>query len=208
MAHRSCARAAVLALLAAAGARAVRGPRSVATLPSWRRDGARSRAGAAPAAVFRFVAPPGEAPPEVLAFVDEICTSGGYFAACAADDIVATPCALLGSIGVISRSFGYQRQLRKIGVERRVLAAGAAKAGLDPYLPQSRPGIAREKRVLEELHDEFVATTALELGLVDKVVDETFTEALKQRYGQRIFLKKLATNPPTGLGALPLGAPA
>jgi hypothetical protein len=39
-----------------------------------------------------------------------------------------------------------------------VLAAGAAKAGLDPYLPQSRPGIAREKRVLEELHDEFVAT--------------------------------------------------
>ena len=217
--------------------------------------------------VFRFVTRrAAEAPPEVLAFVDEICTSGGYFAACAADDIVATPCALLGSIGVISRSFGYQRQLRKIGVERRVLAAGAAKAGLDPYLPQSRPGIAREKRVLEELHDEFVATvkrsrgdrldarraaaigsaadaadwsnltpralaslwplrwllngaraargdglfdgsvhgakTALELGLVDKVVDETFTEALKQRYGQRIFLKKLATNPPTGLDAL------
>ena len=70
-------------------------------------------------------------PPEVLAYVDELCTSGGYFAASAADSIIASPCALVGSIGVIQRGFGFHRALRKDGVERRILAAGDAKAGLD-----------------------------------------------------------------------------
>ena len=191
-------------------------------------------------------------PPEVLAYVDELCTSGGYFAASAADSIIASPCALVGSIGVIQRGFGFHRALRKDGVERRILAAGDAKAGLDPYLPKTRPGVAREKAILKELHDRFVmavkegrgdrlqyyaaadlaaeaqctartpgglaacfptriltrhrraargaglfdgsvhgALTALKLGLVDDVVEETFPEAMKQRYGRRIFLKRL-----------------
>ena len=51
-------------------------------------------------------------------FVDDLCTSGGYYAACAADAIVATPCAILGSIGVIQRGFGFHRQIRREGVER------------------------------------------------------------------------------------------
>jgi len=202
-------------------------------------------------------------PPEVLCFVDEMCTSGGYFAACAADAIVAAPCALVGSVGVITRSFGYARQLRRAGVERRVMTAGAAKAGVDPYLPQTRAAVARERRVLEELHGEFVrvvaasrggrldrraaanlgsradahdwvalsprglsslppwrwllngpraaagdglfdgsvhaAKTAVEIGLVDAVAEDAFDDALKARYGPRIFLKRLSPSGSFGL---------
>ena len=96
--------------------------------------------------------------PEVVAFVDDICTSGGYYVACAADVILATPCAVIGSIGVVTRSFGYQKQLKKLGVERRILASGNAKAGLDPFLPATRDALARERKVLRDLHEEFVET--------------------------------------------------
>jgi len=102
--------------------------------------------------------------PELLAFVDDVCTSGGYYVACAADAIVAAPCAIVGSIGVISSSFGFAKQLKKQGIERRIQASGSAKADMDPFTTASRDAVARQRRLLDDLHLEFVATVATSRG--------------------------------------------
>ena len=74
--------------------------------------------------------------------------SGGYYIACAADEIVCDTNSLVGSIGVVSRGFGYVRALKKQGVERRIHAAGESKAGMDPYLKVTNKDLARQRRLL------------------------------------------------------------
>src|SRR6202044_2049243 len=71
----------------------------------------------------------------VLVFVGGVPASGGYMIACAGDEIFCDPSSILGSIGVVGGSFGFQELIKKIGVARRLYTAGAHKAMLDPFLP-------------------------------------------------------------------------
>ncbi len=73
---------------------------------------------------------------KVIAFVEDVAASGGYMIACARDEIVVDPSSIVGSIGVISASFGFDKAIKKLGVERRVHTAGDHKMSLDPFQPE------------------------------------------------------------------------
>src|SRR6201988_5213266 len=73
----------------------------------------------------------------VIAFVEDVAASGGYMIACAADEIVADPSSIVGSIGVIGGSFGFDKAIAKLGIERRLYTSGEHKAMLDPFLPEN-----------------------------------------------------------------------
>ena len=127
----------------------------------------------------------------VLAFCEDVAASGGYWLACAADEIYAHPTSIVGSIGVVSQSFGLEGLLQRIGVERRLYTAGEAKARLDPFLPEKPEDVAWLRGLQDQLHALFrdwvvarrgdrlasgvelfdgevwTGTRALELGLVD-----------------------------------------
>ena len=81
----------------------------------------------------------------VLVFVEDVAASGGYMIACAGDEIFCDPSSILGSIGVVGGTFGFQELIKKIGVERRLYTAGAHKAMLDPFLPENPDDVARVK---------------------------------------------------------------
>ena len=72
----------------------------------------------------------------VFAFIEDIGASGGYMLACSADEIVADPYSLVGSIGVVGGSFGFEKLIGKLGIERRLYTSGDRKAMLDPFLPE------------------------------------------------------------------------
>src|SRR6201989_2248230 len=93
----------------------------------------------------------------VLVFVEDVAASGGYMIACAGDEIFCDPSSILGSIGVVGGSFGFQELIRKIGVERRLYTAGEHKAMVDPVFPQNPDGGARVKGVQREIHAIFIA---------------------------------------------------
>ena len=93
----------------------------------------------------------------VVACVEDAAASGGYWIACAADEIVADPASILGSIGVISAGFGFQDAIARIGVERRLRTAGTEKSFLDPFGPERPEDVARLETLLEQLHGEFRA---------------------------------------------------
>src|ERR1700675_727613 len=81
----------------------------------------------------------------VLAFVEDVAASGGYMIACAGDEIFCDPSAILGSLGVVGGSFGFQQLIQKIGVERRLYTAGGTKGRLAPVPPQQTPPPPRVK---------------------------------------------------------------
>ncbi|HKR49309.1 MAG TPA: S49 family peptidase [Pseudonocardiaceae bacterium] len=91
----------------------------------------------------------------VLAFCEDVAASGGYWLACAADEIVAHPTSLVGSIGVVSQGFGLHGLLERFGVERRLYTAGANKARLDPFLPERQDDVEWLKGMQTELHGMF-----------------------------------------------------
>lgn len=93
----------------------------------------------------------------VLAFCEDVVASGGYWLACAADEIFAHPTSIVGSIGVVSRGFGLHGLLDRLGVERRLHTAGEHKARLDPFLPEKPDDVAWLSNMQEELHELFVA---------------------------------------------------
>src|SRR4051795_9865764 len=93
----------------------------------------------------------------VLVFVEDVAASGGYMIACAGDEIFCDPSSILGSIGVVSGSFGFVEAIKKIGVERRVYTAGEHKATLDPFLPENPEDVARLKQLQREIHAIFIA---------------------------------------------------
>jgi signal peptide peptidase SppA len=130
----------------------------------------------------------------VLAFCEDVAASGGYWLACAADEIVAHPTSLVGSIGVVSQGFGLHGLLERFGIERRLHTAGTNKARLDPFLPEREDDVVWLRGMQTELHGMFrdwvcsrrgdrLATgqqelftgevwsgrRALELGLVDRL---------------------------------------
>ena len=91
----------------------------------------------------------------VLAFCEDVAASGGYWLACAGDEIIAHPTSLVGSIGVVSQGFGLHGLLERFGVERRLYTAGANKARLDPFLPEREDDVVWLRSMQTELHGMF-----------------------------------------------------
>ena len=145
----------------------------------------------------------------VLVFVEDVAASGGYMIACAGDEIFCDPSSILGSIGVVGGSFGFQELIKKLGVERRLYTAGAHKAMLDPFLPENPDDVERVKALQREIHDIFIALvkgsrgarlkgaddvlftgeywageTSISLGLADAIGDLRST--LRVRYGEKV----------------------
>lgn len=111
----------------------------------------------------------------VFAFVEDVAASGGYWLACAADEIFVDECSLTGSIGVISAGFGLQELIGQYGVERRVHTAGKSKAMLDPFKAENPADVKRLTGWLEDLHGTFIAYVKQRRGM--KLADnpELFT---------------------------------
>ena len=161
----------------------------------------------------------------VIVFVEDVAASGGYMIAAAGDEIIADPSSIVGSIGVVSASFGFQELIKKIGVERRVHTAGQNKAILDPFRPEKEEDVARLKALQLEIHEVFIdlvkerrgakladdpdlftglfwtAKRGLELGLIDGIGD--MRSFLKQRYGEKTRLQLVSM--PRGLFGRKLG---
>jgi len=149
----------------------------------------------------------------VLAFVEDAAASGGYMIACAADEIVADPTSVVGSIGVVSAGFGFDRLIERIGIERRVHTQGEAKAMLDPFRPEDPADVARLKVIQADVQAVFTELVrsrrpnlkpgenlftgavwtgrgALELGLVDGLGDVRST--LRARFGEDVEIRLIA----------------
>jgi serine protease SohB len=145
----------------------------------------------------------------VIAFVEDAGASGGYMIACAGDEIIADPHSIVGSIGVVGGSFGLDKLIAKIGVERRLYTSGEHKASLDPFLPEDPGDVERLKKLQRAIHDDFIELVksrrgaklsgpetdlfsgeywtgrqALELGLVDAIGD--LRGVLRERFGDKV----------------------
>jgi protease-4 len=103
----------------------------------------------------------------VYAVVTDICASGGYYIASAADKIYVDKASIVGSIGVIMGSFGFVDAMEKLGIERRVLTAGEHKAILDPFSPIKSEEQAHLQQMLDEIHQQFIA--AVKVGRGDRL---------------------------------------
>jgi len=156
----------------------------------------------------------------VLVFVEDVAASGGYMIACAGDEIICDPSSILGSIGVVGGSFGFQEAIKRLGIERRLYTAGAHKAMLDPFLPENPDDVAKLKALQREIHQIFIALvkesrgarlkgsddtlftgeywageSSIALGLADSIGDLRST--LRARFGEKVLTPVIAQ--PTGL---------
>lgn len=100
----------------------------------------------------------------------DICTSGGYYVAVAADRIFAHPSSIVGSIGVSMSGFGFVEAMHKLGIERRLITAGENKAILDPFSPSERMDVEHVRAMLAEVHGQFV--TAVKSGRGDRLKED------------------------------------
>lgn len=147
----------------------------------------------------------------VIAFVEDVAASGGYWLACAADEVVADPSSIVGSIGVISAGFGFQDLIARMGVERRVHTSGERKSMLDPFRAEKEEDVARLKALQAEIHEGFkdwvrqrrggklkgdettlfsgefwTGRRGLDLGLVDSLGE--LRTVLQARFGEKVHL--------------------
>lgn len=111
----------------------------------------------------------------VYAVVEDICASGGYYIAAAADKIYVDKASIVGSIGVLMDGYGFTGAMEKVGVERRLLTAGENKAMLDPFSPVSPEHEAYAQTMLDEIHEQF--KTVVRQGRGDRLKEtaETFS---------------------------------
>ena len=153
----------------------------------------------------------------VFAFIEDIAASGGYWLACAADEIFAEPSSIVGSIGVISAGFGFQDAIKRLGIERRVYAEGRHKAILDPFKPEDPNDIERLKILQRDIFQDFkdhvrerrgkrlkgdeetlfngdvwTGGRAAELGLIDGLGD--LRTVLRDRFGERVKLRPVGAS--------------
>ena len=151
---------------------------------------------------------------KVLVFAEDVAASGGYLIACAGDEIYANSSSIIGSIGVIYSSFGFQELIKKIGIQRRVYTAGKNKSTLDPFLEEKKEDIERLKNIQLDLHADFIkvvensrslklkkktgvelftgefwsGSKAKELGLIDGIGN--VEDILKEKFGESVVIKK------------------
>ncbi|MBU3720519.1 MAG: signal peptide peptidase SppA [Burkholderiaceae bacterium] len=111
----------------------------------------------------------------VIAVVEDVAASGGYYIASAADFIYVNQASLVGSIGVRMDSFGFTEALKKLGVERRVLTAGENKAMLDPFLPMDPKQRAAVQSMINDVHGQFIAAVKQGRGDRLKPIPELFS---------------------------------
>ena len=152
---------------------------------------------------------------KVIIFAEDVAASGGYLIACAGDEIYANSSSIIGSIGVISASFGFQDAIKKIGVQRRVYTSGKNKSTLDPFKEEKEEDIERIKKLQLELHSDFIQVVKKSRGskLKDPETNNTFTgefwsgsasmklglidgignaeQILREKFGEDIIIKKL-----------------
>ena len=152
---------------------------------------------------------------KVIAFVEDVAASGGYWLACSADEIFIDQNSVIGSIGVISPGFGFVNFIKKIGVERRVYTSGKSKSFLDPFKPEKKEDIKRLKIIQEQIHENFISYVkdrrdsklnkkfekeifsglfwvgkkAITLGLADGL--GSIDDVLKKKYGKKIEIKMI-----------------
>jgi protease-4 len=107
--------------------------------------------------------------------VDDICASGGYYVAVAADKIFVDKASLIGSIGVLMDGFGFTGTMSKLGVERRLITAGANKGFLDPFSPLNPSQQAYAKQMVEEIHQQFIDVVKKGRGKRLKETTDTFS---------------------------------
>ncbi|RDD60901.1 S49 family peptidase [Ferruginivarius sediminum] len=149
---------------------------------------------------------------KVYAFCEDVAASGGYWLACAADEIYAAQSSIVGSIGVVSAGFGFQDLIQRYGIERRVHASGEKKVILDPFREEDPDDVSRLEAIQAEVHDDFKAMVrarrgkrlkadgdtlfsgefwtgrrAFELGLVDAIGEARHT--LRGIYGDKVRLR-------------------
>ena len=151
---------------------------------------------------------------KVIIFTEDVAASGGYLIACSGDEIYANSSSIIGSIGVISASFGFKNLIEKIGVQRRVYTAGKNKSTLDPFLDEKEEDINRLKNIQLELHEDFINVVeesrgsklnknigielfsgefwtgkkAKELGLIDGLGNAD--QILREKFGEEVEIKK------------------
>lgn len=111
----------------------------------------------------------------VYVVVDEICASGGYYIAAAADRIYVNKASIVGSVGVLMDGFGFTGTMEKLGVERRLMTAGENKGFLDPFSPQSAKHKEHAQAMLNEIHQQFIAVVRAGRGTRLKETPETFS---------------------------------
>jgi serine protease SohB len=151
----------------------------------------------------------------VIAFLEDVGASGGYMIACAADEIICDASSIVGSIGVVGATFGLEKAIKKLGIERRVYTAGKNKAMLDPFLPENPEDVKRLKAIQEEIHESFiglvkarrgkklkgpesalfsgeywVGSKAVELGLADRIGD--IRTVLRDKFGAKVVTPLIA----------------
>lgn len=149
---------------------------------------------------------------KVYVFAEDVAASGGYLLALAGDEIYADPSSIVGSIGVITATFGLNEMIAKIGVQRRVYTAGESKDTLDPFLPEKPEDVERIKALQRDVHQAFIdlvktrrgakldkadinlftgefwsGKKALELGLIDGLSD--LRTKMRELYGDEVRFK-------------------
>lgn len=164
----------------------------------------------------------------VLVFCEDVAASGGYWLACAGDEIYADESSVIGSIGVIYAGFGFVEAIRKLGVERRVHTAGENKSILDPFKPERLEDLEHLKSLQGEIHDAFKALVmarrgaklkrddpelfsgafwagrqALTRGLVDGIGH--MHQVLKARFGDKLVIRTVSPSQGWGLKKLGFG---
>lgn len=147
----------------------------------------------------------------VLAFVEDVAASGGYWLACAADEIFVQETSIVGSVGVISSGFGFEDAIERYGIKRRLYTAGHDKSMLDPFLPEKPNDVDRLRVVQSQIHAAFIdwvrdrrggrlngadedlfegrfwtGQAAIEMGIADAIGDVRAT--LRDRYGEDVTL--------------------
>lgn len=114
----------------------------------------------------------------VYAVVEDICASGGYYVAVAADKIYINQSSIVGSIGVRMDGFGFTGAMEKLGVERRLLAAGENKGFLDPFLPMQESQKDHAEQMLHDIHQQFIKVVRQGRGKRLKETPEMFSGLL------------------------------
>lgn len=151
----------------------------------------------------------------VIAFAEDVAASGGYMLACAADEIFADESSVVGSIGVISASFGFVELIEKLGVERRVHTQGRNKSMLDPFQKEKLQDVKRLKNLQGDIYSTFVnivksrrgdklkipdkelftgefwtGQKSLEYGLIDGIGE--LTSVMQERYSDRVQFRPIS----------------
>lgn len=163
---------------------------------------------------IRFLAKEKQIP--VYSFVEDVAASGGYWLACAGDEIYASKSSVIGSIGVISSGFGFEDAIKKLGIERRVYTEGKNKSILDPFQATKPSDIKIIKQLQKQVHENFVnyikdrrigkltqnddilfsgefwaGQIALDFGLIDGIQD--MYSFIKDKYGEDVKIEYMSS---------------